>query len=54
MNFSKYCAICDYVFIDGNPIEKVENFKYLGTIFDNDLKWSFYTDYIYGKVKIIL
>ena len=51
VNFSKSCAIYDYVFINGNPIEKVESFKYLGTIFDNDLKWSSNTDYIYGKVK---
>ena len=51
VNFSKSCAIYDYVFINDNSIEKVESFKYLGTIFDNDLRRSSNTDYIYGKVK---
>mgnify|MGYP001804222473 CR=1 FL=1 len=51
VNFSKSCVIYDYVFIYGNPIEKVESLKYLGTIIDNDLKWSSNTEYVYGKVK---
>ena len=61
VNSSKTCAIFYYVLINGNPLnstiqcgnpfEKVDSFKCLGTIFDNDLKWSSNTDYIYGKVE---
>lgn len=47
VSFSKSKAIHDYVFTNGNPTEKVSSFKYLhvGTIFDNDLKWSSNTQY---------
>ena len=31
LSFSRSYFPCDYVFIDGNLIERVDNFKYLGT-----------------------
>ena len=40
VNFSKTCAIYDYVFINGNPIEKVESFKYLGTVLFLTMIWN--------------
>ena len=33
-------SVCDYVFIDGKLIDKVNDFKYLGTFFGANLKWS--------------
>ena len=37
VNFSRTYATCDYIFISGNPIERVASFKYLGTFFDDNL-----------------
>ena len=51
VNFSKSCALYDYIFINGNPIEKVDSFKYLGIFFDCDLKWCSNTEYVYSKPK---
>ena len=51
VNFSRTYAIYDYIFISGNPIERVSSFKYLGTFFDDNLKWQSNTDYIYGKLR---
>ena len=52
VNFSKSCAMYDIVVINGNTIEKAESFKQLGTMIDNDFKWSSNTDdYINDKVK---
>ena len=33
-------SVCDYVFIDGKLIDKVNDFKYLGTFFGANSKWS--------------
>ena len=51
VNFSRTCGIYDYIFIKENPIERVGTFKYLGTFFDDNLKWQSNTSYIYGKLK---
>ena len=51
VNFSRTYAINDYNFISGNPIEQVASFKYLGTFFDNNLKWQSNIDYVKGKLR---
>ena len=51
VSFSRSYGIYDYLFIDNNVIEKVEDFKYLGTFFSCDLKWQSNTDYIYRKLR---
>ena len=51
LSFSRSYFPCDYVFIDGNLIERVDNFKYLGTFFNDNLKWSSNTDNVYSKLR---
>ena len=51
VSFSRTHSVCDYVFIDGKLIDKVDDFKYLGTFFGANLKWSSNTDHIYKKLK---
>ena len=51
VNFSRTKQVTSSVSLDGKDIEKVNNFKYLGTYFSNDLKWHTNTDYIYSKLK---
>ena len=53
LSFSTYrsYAIYDYFFIAGQPIDKVDNFKYLGTICSSSLKWHENSDFINGKPR---
>ena len=51
LSFSRSYFPCDYVFINGNLIERVDNFKYLGTFFNDNLKWSSNTDNVYSKLR---
>ena len=51
VSFSRTHSVCDYVFVDGKLIDKVDDFKYLGTFFGANLKWSSNTDHIYKKLK---
>ena len=51
VSFSRTFGIYDYLFIDGSPIEKVEHFKYLGTIFSDNLKWHENTDCVNSKLR---
>ena len=46
VGFSRTYDIYDYLFINGNPIERVDTctFKYLGTFFDSNLKLLSNTD----------
>lgn len=50
-DFSRSRSITSDVFIDGKPIEKVQCFKYLGTIFSENLKWHENSEYIFRKLK---
>jgi hypothetical protein len=50
-NFSRRHSITSSVFMNGFTIEKVSNFKYLGTIFSEDLKWHKNTEFILNKLK---
>ena len=50
VNFCKSCALYEYIFINGNSIEKVDSFKYLGSFFNCDLKWCSNTEYFYSKL----
>ena len=43
VHFSRTHSVCDYVFIDGKSIDKVNAFQYLGTFFGANLKWSINT-----------
>ena len=36
---------------DGENIEKVDNFKYLGLIFDSNMTWSHHIDFIASSVS---
>ena len=51
LSFSRTYAVYDYLFINNSPIEHVANFKYLGTVFSNDLKWHANTEVLYSKIK---
>ena len=51
LSFSRTYAIYDYLFINSQPIEKAEHFKYLGTYFSHDLKWHENTCYTYKKLR---
>ena len=51
VSFSRTHFVQDYIFIDGRLIEKVNDFKYLGTFFNVNLKWSRNTDHIFKKLK---
>ena len=51
LSFSRSYAIYDYLFIAGQPIDKVDHFKYLGTIFSSNLKWHENSDCINGKLR---
>ena len=51
LSFSRTYAVYDYLFINNSPIEHVANFKYLGTVFSNDLKWHANTEVLYNKIK---
>ena len=51
LSFSRSYAIYDYLFIAGQPIDKVDHFKYLGTIFSSSLKWHENSDCINGKLR---
>ena len=35
--------------ISGEVVERVENYKYLGTVIDNKMKFDDNTDYVYKK-----
>ena len=37
--------------INGNKLEKCDNYKYLGVIFDNNLSWQPHIEYICGKIS---
>ena len=47
VSFNKTYGIYNYLPINGNPIEPVDNFKYLGAFVDSNLKRQSKTDYIY-------
>ena len=38
--------------IDGESIEQVSTFKYLGAFLDANLSWSDHIDYMCGKISI--
>ena len=50
-DFSKSHDVTSSVFIDGIEIERVLDFKYLGTFFSEDLKWHTNSDKLYKKIK---
>jgi len=37
--------------LDGTPIERVDQFKYLGVIFDENLNWSDHINLVYKKAS---
>ena len=53
LSFSRSYAIYDYLFIAGQPIDKVDHFRYLGTILStcSSLKWHENSDCINGKLR---
>ena len=51
IDFSRTFSVESAVFIDNKQIEQVLSFKYLGTFFNNDLKWHVNSDEIYKKIK---
>ena len=51
LSFSRSYDIYDYLFIAGQPIDKVDHFKYLGTILSSSLKWHENSDCINGKLR---
>ena len=51
LDFSRTHTVTSSVFIGIQEIEKVCDFKYLGTIFSDDLKWHNNSDAIYKKLK---
>ena len=51
LSFSKTYDVYDYLFINNRPIEHVANFKYIGTVFSNDLKWHANTEVLYSMIK---
>ena len=48
-DFSKSNNTHDYVIINGKAVERVENYKYLGTYIDNKLNWNVHTKFVKGK-----
>ena len=40
--------------IQGTKIEKVENTKYLGIIFDSYMRWNEHCEYMYDKTKYLI
>ena len=42
----------DYLFINGNIIDRVDHFKYLGTVFSHDLKWHANSEVLYNKIRM--
>ena len=50
-DFSRSQIVTSSVFIDGAEIEKVFDFKYLGTFFSEDLRWHSNSDSLYKKIK---
>ena len=53
VSFSRIFGIYVYLFIDECPIEKVGHFKYryLGTIFSDNLKWHENTDCVNSELR---
>ena len=51
LNFSKTFAVVPDVMVNFRPIEKVSDFKYLGTIFSSNLKWWNNTEAVFKKLK---
>ena len=51
LNYSTTHIVSNEVFINGCAIEQVENFKYLGMVFDNCLNWKANTGHIFTKLK---
>ena len=49
IDFRKTKSTIDSVTINGNEIEQVKEYKYLGTILDSKLSWKENTDKIYKK-----
>ena len=47
VSFSRKDAVYDYLFINNSPIEHVANFKNLGTILSNGLKWHANTEVLF-------
>lgn len=50
-DFSRTYDVTSNVFIDNKPIDKVLEFKHLGTIFSHDLKWQANSDALYKRLK---
>ena len=50
-DFSRSQNVTSSVFINGAEIEKVFDFKYLGTFFSEDLRWHSNSDSLYKKIK---
>ncbi|PIK55917.1 hypothetical protein BSL78_07187 [Apostichopus japonicus] len=48
-DFRKGNIVHDHVIIDGNVVERVESYKYLGTYIDNKLNWNVHTKAVKGK-----
>ncbi|KAJ8021605.1 RNA-directed DNA polymerase from mobile element jockey [Holothuria leucospilota] len=48
-DFSKGNNTHDHVIINGKAVERVENYKYLGTYIDNKLNWNLHTKFVKGK-----
>ena len=40
--------------IQGTRINRVESTKYLGIIFDSNMKWNEHMEYIYNKTKYLI
>ena len=50
-DFSRSQNITSSVFINGAEIEKVFDFKYLGTFFSEDMRWHSNSDSVYKKIR---
>ena len=49
IDFSRKNTVLDQIIINGEPVERVQSYKYLGIILDEKLSWNQNLDYIVKK-----
>lgn len=57
MTFGNYCISVPReidIIIQNQKIERVENFKYLGIIFDYNMKWGKHIEYLVNRTKYLI
>ena len=51
VDFRRKKSPVQFIMMKGEPIEMVDDYKYLGVVLDNKLNWASHADLVYKKIQ---